>query len=127
MSSKKELNVQEIIDRVKKCLSIKTDVELATALNINQSAISAWKRRGNINLNSIITICPNISLDWLIYGEGTPDGKPESEPEEDIIKKTIIMMRELDTEGQRDVFKYIQKEKLLREIKEQFSEMRKAG
>jgi len=138
MSSKKELNVQKIIERAKECLGIKTDIELANILNINQSAVSAWKRRGNINLNSIITVCPNVSLDWLIYGEGTPYGnpKPEFDPHDES-KRISQMINELvgdmPIDKKRYIAEYIEREKLFWKFKEKIDRiddygiLRKAG
>lgn len=127
MSRKKELDVHGIIERTKAFLGIKTDIELASILNINQSAVSAWKRRGNINLNSIITICSNVSLDWLIYGEGTPDGSKQDEEPDHYIKSVSVMMEDMDEEQKRDIYRYTQKEKWIKDIKTEINGMRKAG
>lgn len=47
---------------------------LAYALNVNEAAISRWKRGGPITLPHAVSLCDalDISMDWLIRGIGHP-------------------------------------------------------
>lgn len=47
---------------------------LACALNVNEAAISRWKRGGPITLSHAVSLCDalDISMDWLIRGIGHP-------------------------------------------------------
>jgi transcriptional regulator with XRE-family HTH domain len=116
MSRKKSLDVNKIIDRAKLVLGFKTDYQLADALNIKPTAISMWKRRGNIDLKSIITICEDVSTDWLLYGKG--DMNPDAQNEDDITEKINMMLKNMDMDQRRDVLKYAEKEELFKKMKE---------
>jgi len=112
MSRKYVHDVKNILERAKAALGIKTDQELAELLNIKQTTLSSWKRRGNIDLASVIALCKDISADWLIYGKGEMVCGEES----DIVEKITSMLREMDQESQRDILKYVQKEELLKKL-----------
>jgi len=62
------IDIFSIIERAKLALNLRTDSELARKLEIKPSAISMWKQRGSIDLISLLNLCPNVSSDWLIYG-----------------------------------------------------------
>lgn len=64
--------VEAALRRLKKSLSIQTDNDLAEYLNVTSSGLSAWKRRGSIDIALIIERVNNISIDWLLYGVGEP-------------------------------------------------------
>lgn len=136
MSSEFSLNVKDIIGRVKKVLNADTDTKLSEILGISQAAISTWKKRGNIDLPLIFAKCKNTSLDWLIYGEGTPDGKPEFDPNDESIRidqMILETLRGMDTDKKRYIAEYIEREKLFWELKKKvngiddYGKMRKAG
>lgn len=54
----------QALDALKKLLSLKTDQELADILGTSSQVISAWRKRGTINIPALLGI-PNISLDEL--------------------------------------------------------------
>ena len=114
MSIEKALDVGLIIERVKKCLNVKTNIELSTRLNIKQNTISAWKKRGNIDFPKIITICETtgVSMDWLLYGKGEKCVPDANNPTE----KIMTMLESMNDEQRRDVLKYVEKEKLWEEL-----------
>ncbi|SMC69484.1 Bacteriophage CI repressor helix-turn-helix domain-containing protein [Desulfocicer vacuolatum DSM 3385] len=114
MSRDNVLHVHNILMRVKLILNLKTDAELAKILEIKPTTISAWKRRGNIDLNKIITLCNpmNVSMDWLLYGKGEECIPAANDPTEKIIK----MLESMTDEQRRDVLKYVEKEKLWEEV-----------
>lgn len=67
-----KVQVQMIIDRMKEVLSVKTDVELAEALQIGKSSIGVWRMRDRAPIPECVQIAQNhaISLDWLVFGRG---------------------------------------------------------
>jgi plasmid maintenance system antidote protein VapI len=48
---------------------------LARALNVHESAITRWKKDGNISLDHAIGLCRelDVSADWLLLGIGHMD------------------------------------------------------
>lgn len=56
-------NAIKIIERLKKSLKIKTDIELSEFLNIRPNTISTWKKRDTVDFVSIISICELYELD----------------------------------------------------------------
>jgi len=60
MSREKLQDVIKIIERAKLVLGVKTDTELANILEIKQPTVSSWRKRGNIDLISIIKRCDNV-------------------------------------------------------------------
>lgn len=77
----KSQNVIFLIEKLKKFYGVKTDIQLARELGINQSTLSNWKRRNVLPCDVIITKCENVSLDWLFRDEDVPDGKWKSTTE----------------------------------------------
>jgi hypothetical protein len=63
MQENNSQNAIKIIDRLKKSLKIKTDIELSEFLNIRPNTISTWKKRDSVDFNSIISICELYELD----------------------------------------------------------------
>ncbi|MBF0227983.1 MAG: helix-turn-helix domain-containing protein [Desulfamplus sp.] len=117
MSNEKLLDVIKIIERAKECLKIKTNTELANRLNLKQNTISAWKKRGNIDLTAVITLCATagVSIDWLLYGKGEC-GLVEQVDKNDPKYKIVEMLDTMTEEQKRDVLKYAEKEKLFEEL-----------
>ena len=65
--------IVSVIERMKVALSVSTDSALAKSLGLKGSGtVSSWKTRGSIPFNECLKISQNknISLDWLISGEG---------------------------------------------------------
>jgi len=63
MQENKSQNAINIIDRLKRALKIKTDIELSEFLNIKPNTISTWKKRNSVDFDSIISICELYELD----------------------------------------------------------------
>lgn len=90
-------NVPDIIKRLKHCLKIKTDVELAEQIGVTQSAISQWKSRNSIDIYSILPYLPTgTDLNWILKGdEDTPAHKPE-DYQEKIFKELQKLSKKVD-------------------------------
>jgi len=63
MQEKNSQNAIKIIERLKKSLKIRTDIELSEFLNIRPNTISTWKKRNSVDFDSIIAICELYELD----------------------------------------------------------------
>lgn len=63
MQDKSSQNAINVINKLKKSLKIKTDVELSEFLNIRPNTISTWKKRNSVDYDSIISICELYELD----------------------------------------------------------------
>lgn len=124
MSREKLHDVIKIIERAKLVLGVKTDTELANTLKIKQPTVSSWRKRGNIDLISIIKCCDNVNIDWLIFGRGEmyPDGLPNT-----VKGKILRMLDDMDEDQQRDVLKSLEKEKQWRLMSELLEERRMAS
>lgn len=76
-----QIDIKNIISRLKSALQIDTDMKLAEFLDVKQNTISIWKSRKTLNYPLIISKCDNIDLNWLFTGEGQPFKKNSySEP-----------------------------------------------
>jgi SOS-response transcriptional repressor LexA len=63
-------NVNNIIDRAKEALGVTFDSDFARKIGILPSTLTNWRKRGTINYPLLIYKCQDISLDWLITGQG---------------------------------------------------------
>jgi len=61
-----------VVERLKKALGLKTDLELAKALDMSPSNFANKKRQQSIPYEAVIDLCTAkaISLDWLFSGAG---------------------------------------------------------
>jgi hypothetical protein len=122
MSSEKTLDIHKILERVKLVNGITKDSDLSKLLNLKQSTISTWKNRGSIDIEKIFAICKGVDKDWLLYGEGSPDIEYDLETQ-----KINQMLKSMTKEEKRDVLKYIEKEKLWKELMEEREDKRKGA
>lgn len=63
MQERNSQKAVKIIERLKKSLKIKTDLELSDFLNIRPNTISTWKNRDSVDYDSIISICELYEID----------------------------------------------------------------
>ena len=122
MSRKKLPPVTEIIERVKFVHGIKKDYDLAKMLDLKQNTISNWRKRESIDLVKIFSICDGVDKDWILYGEGEPYPDPDIET-----VKIVQMLKGMTKEQKRDVLKYIEKEKLWKELMEEREDKKKGA
>ena len=59
-----------ILNRLKKAKKITSDTQFAKILGIKTSTLSSWKQRNSIDFEKIFANCEEISIDWLLTGEG---------------------------------------------------------
>lgn len=70
VSNTLELNVVEILDRIKVALSLRTDSELATHLDVSNKTISSWRTRNSIPIESVLQVVHESGqpIDFLLLG-----------------------------------------------------------
>jgi hypothetical protein len=74
--STKKIDLVDLIKRLKKLYSVKTDYEVADIIGLNRSTLAGWKKRNYVNVDLMLDICKakNISEDWLLFGKPFSDG-----------------------------------------------------
>ena len=59
---KSQIEITQVIARLKRVFDAKTDSELADKLGVKQNTISTWKIRGTLDYPLIIANCDKIDL-----------------------------------------------------------------
>ncbi|MFP4309854.1 MAG: helix-turn-helix domain-containing protein [Desulfococcaceae bacterium] len=109
MSTKTSLNVNSILDRIKRAMDINTDAELAQIIGIKANSLSMWRRRNTVDVPLLITKFDELSADWVLFGRG----EMKAGPGDDLTRKIIGMLEGMDEDGKRDVLRYTQKAELI--------------
>ncbi|WP_257008550.1 LexA family transcriptional regulator [Flavobacterium agri] len=63
MQEKNSQNANDVINRLKLLLKLKTDIQLSEFLNIRPNTISTWKKRNSLDYETVISICELYELD----------------------------------------------------------------
>jgi hypothetical protein len=65
-------SASEVIDRILTALKFNNDSELCRQLKINRATLGNWRIRDSVPYSLCVNIAEekNISLDWLLTGEG---------------------------------------------------------
>ncbi len=58
------------ISKIKALKNFSSDAELARFLGVSPALLSRWKTRNTYDIDKIIEAIPNISISWLLTGEG---------------------------------------------------------
>lgn len=74
MSAYKPLQIDEVLHRLRLATQSENDAQLARALDIPQTTVSSWKKRGVIPYEACVRVAGErgISLDVLIFGDILP-------------------------------------------------------
>jgi len=66
------VSIKDIIDRIKLVEGVGTDYKVAKCLGVTSPYISKWRNRQTIPYQVLHEYCisKNLSLDWLLTGEG---------------------------------------------------------
>lgn len=86
-----EMNVDEILRKMRKVYSVETNKELGLCFDLKESSVSSWKSRGipsEILLR--VSIEKNVSLDWLLFD------KEQQKPLTDLERLALIAFNTLD-------------------------------
>ncbi|RAV29923.1 LexA family transcriptional regulator [Sinomicrobium soli] len=60
---KKSLNATFILEKLKKHLQVKTNIELAEILEVKPNTISTWKKRNSMDYELVVAICERQDID----------------------------------------------------------------
>lgn len=84
---------KEYIQRLKSVLGETTDIGLAGRLGIPKGTIATWMQRNTTpyEVSIIVHLATNLSLRWLLLGEGEPF---ESEPKEEVHDTSVVFEKE---------------------------------
>ena len=66
------VNVKEILERIKELKGFRTQVEVAKFLEVTKGTISNWLIRNSSDFPLLISKLPEVNLNWLLTGKGTP-------------------------------------------------------
>ena len=139
MSRKKytNLNFSQIISRIKEYKGITNDLEVANLLGLSKTAFSERKRRNSVPIDKITIFSEreSISVDWFLFGEWPTERPVYEMPEKDnlgvvkedkkayttrpTIRKIVQMLDEMGDDDLKGIFRYIEKEKLLKDLLEE--------
>lgn len=88
MSSKIKADTSLNISKIKEMKNFSSDAELARFLGVTPAVLSRWKTRNTYDIDKIADAIPNISLSWLLTGEGemlrTSEEKPHHRIESNV-------------------------------------------
>lgn len=75
----KSYQIVEIFSRIKTAYNLRNErTAVAEFLGVSATTIDAWKQRNSIGDWDVILLkCPNINLNWLVFGEGEPFYTPD--------------------------------------------------
>ncbi len=70
---KKSPNATLVLERLKKHLQIRTNIDLANILNVKPNTISTWKKRNSMDYELIVSVCEKhgIDLNEVFYDDST--------------------------------------------------------
>ncbi|MDD5227323.1 MAG: helix-turn-helix transcriptional regulator [Methylococcales bacterium] len=121
-----EISAENVITRLKQLLNVKTDLELAEILGVSKPTISAWRQRNSVPHTICIQIAQekNVSLDWLLTGEGTmlKGGGANDSILDGKAKKMLEMYLSLDDRRQQEVFSAVEDKKFICDMQRRFGE-----
>lgn len=84
MSSKIKANTSLNISKIKEMKNFSSDAEFARFLGVTPAVLSRWRTRNTYDIDKIVDAIPNISIPWLLTGEGemlrTAEEKAEEKP-----------------------------------------------
>jgi hypothetical protein len=89
-----------VFDRLKKALSIASDVELAERLGVSKSGLNGYRVRDTIPFAQIVDLCKkeSMSLDWILLGQGLRLGEDKEileENDRDKLERQIAVYEDL--------------------------------
>lgn len=67
-----DINYKDLLDRMKTVGKLKNDSAVARTVGVTPQALSNYKKRGKMPMNLVLKFATayELSLDWLITGEG---------------------------------------------------------
>ncbi len=116
MNKKSAANV---LDRLQQALNVESDSELSKAIGVNRATLGNWRNRNSVPYSICINICEreNLSIDWLLTGEGEIL-RQKSRTSDNEIDKDIIasMLEDLNEDQKLEVLLVIKEKMRLNEL-----------
>lgn len=141
-----KIDVEAVIDRLKKVLDARSDTALAKALGTTPQTLSSWKSRGSVPYALCVEVSDKhgVSLDWLIRGKSNYESPVTSalevrdtgtsyglSPREQAV---LDLFNNLNPEQQKEVLRDAEEkqriaemEKNLKELQAQMDSLKKMG
>lgn len=123
----------QVLERLKAALKVSTDSELAEATQTNRQTLGNWRLRQSIPYSLCVKTAQskNISLDWLLAGEGPMQrldgGKSQVEDFPNPQERSILSLyRSLSSEDQQAIHQIVSEKKRLREVEKRLEELLQA-
>lgn len=90
------IELNEVLGRISKLEQIKTDADIAQALNVSPQTMSTWKRRGTIPYERICELCTEkgYSLDCILLGRK----EEKTEIESGLVAEVVNAIRSKESE-----------------------------
>lgn len=82
------LDTSKILQKIKKMVGVKTDLELSKLLHVKPNTISSWKKRNSLQYESIIALCQehNVDLNELFLDSSDSNSKENQSRGRDKVK-----------------------------------------
>lgn len=64
------IDKRAILDRIKEHYSFKGNADLARFLEVSPNTITNWYKRQTFDIDTILSKCTNLDLNWLLTGQG---------------------------------------------------------
>lgn len=128
MLTNNEFDFDEIMDRLKKVTNANSYNSLADALGLSSSAFANLKKRGSVPYDKIISLASslNVSIDWVITGEGemyrTP--KDESEVTDKHSEKVLELYGALSDTQRKEILFAIEEKQQLNQLMETVQQLK---
>ncbi len=116
MNKKSAANV---LDRLQQALNVESDSELSKAIGVNRATLGNWRNRNSVPYSICINICEseNLSIDWLLTGEGETSRQKSITSDNEIDKEMIAsMLEDLNQDQKREVLSVIKEKMRLNEL-----------
>ena len=90
------INVEEVINKLKKIFDVKTDVELSRKLGFSDRVVTTWKQRNTLNFEKIIEIAieKDLDLNYIFKFKNNKDLKSNIDLLEEFVfynlKRTLL-------------------------------------
>lgn len=119
---------EKILERMRIVFNCQSDSELSKAIDTPKQTISTWKQRDSTPYSLCVHIAKdkNISLDWLLTGEGEMSkGKPPCAKISPKLAKMAELLDGLNEDQQREVFATVAEKKRLNTLEATIAELLK--
>lgn len=70
-----DLQAGPVINRMRQAVGVDTDIALGAVFGLRTAAVSGWRSRNKVPYEECVILAQrkNISMDWLLFGIGSPD------------------------------------------------------